>query len=95
VARNKTVFEYADGGVACLTKFHFETDPRLYVWFGRDGEGSLFTTKTSGPYRAGEDLAPAPQEDLDALLAEHGTNREEWVQDLMAQFGERLHWACP
>jgi hypothetical protein len=96
MALNETHFEFADRGATSVYKFRFPDDERVYVWFEYgNGAGSLFMTPYEGPYRVEHDLEPAPHADLDALLAHHGTTKEQWVKDLMAQFGERLAWTYP
>ncbi len=95
MALNETFFLYADRGATSVYKFRFEGDSGFYVWFEYDGkDGSLFTTTEPGPYRVDQPLEPAGT-DLESLLAEHGTTKEQWVKDLMAQFGEPLAWQYP
>lgn len=96
MARNKTHFEFADRGPVSVYKFTFAGDPNFYVWFEYGGgEGSLHTTPRSGPYRADDPLGDAPFAGLEELLAAKGTTKEEWVDDLMAQYGECLSWTYP
>jgi hypothetical protein len=96
MARNESHFEYADRGSASVFKFQVGADPTIYVWFeyGSD-KGSLHTTPEAGPYRVEHPLVPAAYPTLGALLDAHGTTKAQWVEDLMAQFGERLDWTYP
>jgi len=99
VATHETRFEFADKGETGVYKFRFprSTDPdTLFVWFEyADGGGSLFRTDRPGPYRADENLEPVGHDDLDRLIREHGTTKQRWVEDLIAQYGEWLAWAYP
>ncbi|MHC4547812.1 MAG: hypothetical protein ACYTEZ_03460 [Planctomycetota bacterium] len=93
MALNATHFEYADQGETSVYKFTVGDDPTLHVWFEyADGGGSLHTTPQPGPYHAEEPLGNAAFQDLEALLAARGTTKEQWVKDLMAQYGEYLAW---
>ena len=92
---NATHFAYADRGATSVYKFRFEGGDDWFVWFESDGAGSLHRTANGGPYRVEDSLQPVEFEDLDALLTARGTNKEQWVKDLMAQFGERLAWTYP
>ena len=95
MALNETFFLYAGRGATSVYKFRFEGDAGFYVWFEYDGtDGSLFVTTEPGPYRVEHPLESA-ETDLESLLAEHGTTKEQWVKDLMAQFGEPLAWQYP
>jgi len=95
MARNETFFLSADRGATSVYKFRFEGDSGLYVWFEYGGgDGALFSTTEPGPYRVDHPLEPATN-DLDGLLAGHGTTKDQWVKDLMAQFGEPLAWRYP
>jgi len=96
VARNVTHFESADRGRVGTYKFRVDDDPGVYVWFEHgSGPGSLFTTPRAGPFRPEDPLDPAPFPDLEALLRARGTSKERWVEDLMAQYGERVAWRYP
>ncbi len=97
MARNETHFEFADRGATSVYKFRFAGDhtETIYVWFESDGAGSLHTTSKPGPYSIEDELGSADQPDLDALLATHETSKHQWVNDLMAQFGERIAWLYP
>jgi hypothetical protein len=96
VALNTTRFEFADRGATSVYKFRVGDDPNIYVWFEYgSGSGSLHTTPRAGPYRVDDPLAGAEFADLDALLASRGTTRTQWVEDLLAQYGERLEWTYP
>jgi hypothetical protein len=96
VALNTTHFEFADRGATSVYKFRVGDDPTIYVWFEYGGEsGALHTTLRSGPYRVDDPLTGAEFADLDALLAARGTTREQWIEDLLAQYGERLAWTYP
>ncbi|MHC4223367.1 MAG: hypothetical protein ACYSX0_10825 [Planctomycetota bacterium] len=96
MALNETHFEYADRGSTSVFKFQVEADPTIFVWFEYgDGKGSLHTTREMGPYRVEHGLVPAAYPTLDALLEARGSSKEQWVRDLMAQFGERLAWTYP
>jgi hypothetical protein len=96
MALDQTHFLYADRGPASVYKFQVGEDPRIYVWFEyAGGTGSLFVTPRKGPFRPDEPLEEAPFGDLDALLAEGGTTKAQWVEDLMAQYGERIAWVYP
>jgi len=89
-------FEFADQGATSVYKFRVgDEDKTIYVWFEQEGSGSLFTTTAPGPYRVEDPLEPAMVSTLDELLQMSGTTKEQWVGDLMAQFGERLAWAYP
>jgi hypothetical protein len=96
LARNVVHFEFADKSRVGIYKFRVDGDPKVYVWFEYgNGTGSLFTTPRPGPFRAEDPLDPAPFSDLDALLAARGTTKAQWVEDLLAQYGERLAWRYP
>lgn len=102
MAVHETRFEFADKGPTSVYKFHFpddDGDPTndvYWVWFEyAGGGGSLFRTPGPGPYKAEDDLEPAPHNDLDRLLAEHGTTKRQWIEDLLAQYGERISWTYP
>lgn len=97
MARNETHFEYADRGATSVYKFRIgENNPTWYVWFEyAGGGGSLYTTPHAGPYDPSHPLDDADHADLESLLNERGTTREQWVKDLMAQFGERIEWIYP
>jgi len=97
VARNLTHFEYADRGETSVYKFTFKDDPTIYVWFeyGPGESASLHTTPYPGPYRAEHPLEPCEFDDLEALLKARGTDKEQWIRDLMAQYGEYLAWQYP
>ena len=96
MALNETHFQFAERGPVSVYKFRFDGDERFFVWFeDGDGKGTLHTTPTDGPYRVEDELVAADHADLDAVLAAHGTDKEQWVKDLMAQFGERLAWTYP
>lgn len=96
MALNETHFEYADRGSTSVYKFRFEGDESIYVWFEfGGGRGSLHETEANGPYRVDDGLRPSEFADLDALLSARGTNKAQWIEDLMAQYGERLAWEYP
>jgi hypothetical protein len=96
MALHQTRFLYADRGPTSVYKFQVGDDPAIYVWFGSaDGSGSLYLTPKPGPFRADEPLAEAPFRDLDALLAERGTTKAQWVEDLFGQYGDRVEWSYP
>ncbi|MDH3590304.1 MAG: hypothetical protein OER88_00385 [Planctomycetota bacterium] len=96
MAKNETHFEFADRGATSVYKFRFDADGPIYVWFEVEGGGgSLHTTDRPGPYSIDHDLGPADHDHLDGLLAANETTKEQWVRDLMAQFGERIAWAYP
>lgn len=96
MARSEIHFEFADRGATSVYKFRVKEDPAYYVWFEYGDEGGgLFTTPAPGPYRVDDALDEAEFADLDALLQARGTSKAQWVEDLMAQFGERLAWAYP
>ena len=95
MAKNETHFEFADRGATSVYKFRFEGEDTHYVWFESAGQGSLHTTPNPGPYSIHDDLGDPDHDDLDSLLAAHETSKKQWVQDLMAQFGERLAWTYP
>jgi hypothetical protein len=96
MALDQTHFFYADRGPTSVYKFRTGEDPTIYVWFDySDGTGSLHTTPEGGPFRAEDPLGDSPCPDLETLLAERGTTREQWVEDLFAQYGERIAWTYP
>lgn len=96
MALNTTRFQFAERGATSVYKFQVGDDEAHYVWFEYgDGSGSLHTTPRPGPYRVEDPIATAEFADLEALLAARGTNREQWVEDLLAQYGERLAWTYP
>jgi hypothetical protein len=96
VALNTTHFEFAERGATSVYKFRVAGDEALYVWFEYgDDTGSLHTTPRPGPYRVDDPIATAEFADLGALLAARGTTREQWITDLLAQYGERLEWTYP
>ena len=96
MALNATHFEFAERGSTSVYKFRFDEDDRIFVWFETgEGKGTLHTTSDKGPYRVDDELGAAESADLEALLRTHGTTKAQWVEDLMAQFGERLAWTYP
>ena len=96
MALNETHFMFAERGSTSVYKFDFGKDDRVFVWFEYgDDPGSLFTTGEPGPYRVDHAVEQAPYNDLAACLEDHGTTKEQWIRDLMAQFGERLAWTYP
>lgn len=96
MALNETHFMFAERGSTSVYKFSFQKDDRVFVWFEYgNGSGSLFTTAERGPYRVDHPVEKAPYNDLVACLEDHGTSKDQWIQDLMAQFGERLAWTYP
>ena len=96
MALNETFFEFADRGSTSVYKFRFEEDENLYVWFEyAGGGGSLHTTRSPGPFRVEDELGRADFPDLGALLTARATTKEQWIEDLMAQFGEPLAWTYP
>jgi len=96
MALDQTHFLFADRGHTSVYKFRVGEDPSIYVWFEyQGGGGTLYTTPKSGPFRPDDPLEDAPFPDLDTLLAERGTTKEQWVTDLFAQYGERVAWSYP
>ena len=96
MARNVTHFEFAERGPTSVYKFRVAKDPATYVWFEYAGDGgSLHVTPQGGPYAVEHELREAEFADLDELLKARGTTRDQWVKDLLAQFGERLAWTYP
>ncbi len=96
MALDQTHFLYADRGPTSVYKFRVGEDPLIYVWFEySDGTGSLHVTPKAGPFRPDEPLEDAPFADLETLLAERGTTKAQWIEDLFAQYGERVHWSYP
>lgn len=96
MALNTMHFEFAERGATSVYKFRVGNDPSYYVWFEYGGgSGSLHTTPRPGPYRADDPLGTAEFADLDGLLAARGTTRAQWIEDLLAQYGERLAWTYP
>jgi len=96
MALDQTHFFYAERGPTSFYKFRVGEDPLVYVWFeSGDGTASLFTTPGAGPFRADDPLEDAPFPDLDTLLQERGTTKEQWIEDLFAQYGERVSWSYP
>lgn len=96
MALDQTHFLYADRGPTSVYKFRVEDDPTIYVWFEySDGVGSLHTSPEGGPFRPDDPLEDAPFADLETLLAERGTSKAQWVEDLFAQYGERVAWSYP
>ena len=96
MALDQTHFFYADRGPTSVYKFRVGDDPLVYVWFEySDGEGSLHTTPRGGPFRTDDPLGDAPFPDLETLLAERGTTKAQWTEDLFAQYGERVAWSYP
>jgi hypothetical protein len=96
MALDQTRFLYADRGPTSVYKFRVGDDPAIYVWFEHsDGTGSLHTTPAAGPFRPDDPLEDAPFADLETLLLERGTTKAQWVEDLFAQYGERLAWSYP
>ena len=90
---NDTFFKSVERGATSVYKFQVKEDPNLYLWFEfADGSGALYTTPQSGPYDTDHPLSPAEFNSLDDLLAARGTTKEQWVKDLMAQYGERIAW---
>ena len=47
---------------------------------------------TRGIHRADD---PGDAAEFGALLAERGTSKAQWVEDLFAQYGERIAWTYP
>lgn len=96
MALDTTHFFYADRGPTSVYKFRVDEDPVMYVWFEYgQGQGSLYTTPKAGPFRADDPLEDASFPDLDALLTGRGTTKEQWVEDLFAQYGDRVEWTYP
>ena len=96
MAVHETTFKFADRGATSVYKFSFPTDETVFVWFEyANGSNALFTTPASGPYRVEDPLEKAEYDDLDACLAAHETDKQTWIKDLMAQFGERIAWTYP
>lgn len=96
MALDQTHFFYADRGPTSVYKFRVGDDPLVYVWFEySDGEGSLHTTPRGGPFRTDDPLGDAPFPDLETLLSERGTTKAQWIEDLFAQYGERVAWSYP
>ena len=96
MALNATHFEFAERGSTSVYKFRFDEDDRIFVWFETgEGKGTLHATSDKGPYRVDHELRAAEFADLEAALAANGTSKRQWVEDLMAQFGERLAWTYP
>ncbi len=96
MALGQTRFLYADRGPTSVFKFCVGDDPVVYVWFEySDGTGSLHTTAAAGPFRPDDALEDASFPDLDALLVERGTTKAQWIEDLFAQYGERIAWSYP
>jgi len=96
VALDQTHFFYADRGATSVYKFRVGEDPTVYVWFEYGaGQGSLHTTPKGGLFRPDDPLDDAPVADLETLLRERGTTKEQWIEDLLAQYGERIAWSYP
>jgi len=96
VALDQTHFLYADRGATSVFKFRVGEDPTVFVWFEHGpGQGSLHTTPKAGPFHPDDPLDDAPFADLETLLREHGTTKDQWIEDLLAQYGERLAWSYP
>jgi hypothetical protein len=96
MALDQTHFLYADRGPTSVYKFQVGEDPATYVWLEySDGQGALFVTPRAGPFRPDEPLEEAPFQDLETLLTERGTTKAQWVEDLFAQYGERVDWSYP
>ena len=96
MALDQTRFLYADRGPTSVYKFRVGDDPTIYVWFEySDGQGSLHATSRDGPFRPDDPIEEAPLGDLDTLLGERGTTKAQWVEDLFAQYGERVAWSYP
>ena len=96
MALNETHFQFAERGAVSVYKFRFDGDEKFFVWFENpDGSGSLHATAADGPYRVDDELAETDFADLEKVLEANGTDKEQWVKDLMAQFGERLAWTYP
>jgi hypothetical protein len=95
VAKNESFFTYADKGETSVYKFRVGDDPQLFVWFEHNGGGSLYRTPAKGPWRADDPLEPAEQGTLDEMLQSRGTTKRQWIDDLLAQFGERIGWKYP
>jgi len=96
MALDQTRFLYADRGPTSVYKFRVGEDPAIYVWFEySDGTGSLHTTPEGGPFRPEDPLGAAPSDGLDTFLSERGTTKAQWIEDLFAQYGERIAWSYP
>jgi hypothetical protein len=96
MALHKTEFLYADRGPTSVYKFRVGDDKTTYVWFEySDGHGSLHRTPAAGRFRPDDPLEDAPFGDLETLLGERGTTKAQWVDDLFAQYGERIDWSYP
>jgi hypothetical protein len=96
MALDQTHFFYADRGPTSVYKFRVGDDPLVYVWFEySDGVGSLHTTPRGGPFRTDDPVEAAPFPDLETLLTERGTTKAQWIEDLFAQYGERVAWSYP
>lgn len=96
MAYHETVFAFAERGPISVYKFRLDGDPTDYVWFVKpDGKGALYRSKRPGPYRSDEPLEPAEFATLEELLESRGATKDRWLADLMAQYGERIHWTYP
>ena len=96
MALNETYFLYAERGSTNVFKFKVCDDPTIYLWFEYgDSGGALYTSRETGPYRVEHPLGPAEFSTLDELLDARETTREQWVKDLLAQFGEQIGWTYP
>ena len=96
MALDTTHFFYADRGATSVYKFRVGEDPAAFVWFEYGARPGLAPHDAEGgPFRADDPLEDAPFPDLDALLAERGTTKDQWVEDLFAQYGDRVEWTYP
>jgi hypothetical protein len=94
---NESFFDGVERGATTVFKFRIgDEDPTRYVWFEfPDGSTALHTTSRIGPYHPDDPLGSVAFATLNELLEAKGTSKEQWVKDLMAQYGEVLEWTYP